>query len=448
MKVGKNRRMLEIELRKAIYDVNLTRHMTNEVMDSLMEKGYTGGDVKSVLDGNVPLEFLSLIDLGVYADVIHKATNIESVNPEIYYTDIEMEQIKNFKEEDYKEVVLEYPLVFNNVFEQSNDQWIGVISIQDVVRLLQAKKIRYNYKTQRNPIYIKHRDTLIQRPNINNNSVINIKDLIIKGQYIPDTLTFNIFADGYEDFIYDRKRNRLIIKDGNLDMLDGMHRSLACEGALLENPNIELNFPLMLTNFDVDKANRYILQKDLRNPLDEEYKQSLNITEEHNAIVKEINEKSNSDIRGLIVTDDSMITAGKGLTRFSVMAKTIQRLWNPQHRRDVRIISRYLINFFNELVGIYPDPFKLNIEKYKRSKSTLINHQYMFIYYLVIAKEIQNMDNWEDTLFDILNNTDFSNDNKYWDGTVLYVRKDRIDKNLPNIIAKHQTKIKNLIKEV
>ncbi len=235
----------------------------------------------------------------------------------------------------------------------------------------------------------------------------------------------------------------LIFEDGTLNLIDGAHRLKAAENALLVNPSLDKNFILVITNFDVNRANDYIRQKDKRNPINREYLETKDITNLSNDVVRGINESSTCDIKGKIVSDEFLLKETEGLTLFSIMAKTIDSLWELETRRDVRELTNYLVDFFNELVGLYPNELKNNITSGRQD--SFINHRNMFIYYLVIAKEIQGKYNWEEILLDILSDTDFTSNNRLWDKTIKRISETTLSTRLTGVIKAFKN---NLLRRV
>ena len=69
----------------------------------------------------------------------------------------------------------------------------------------------------------------------------------------------------------------------------------------------------------------------------------------------------------------------------------------------------------------------------------------MFIYYLVIAKEIQEKYNWEEILFDILSDTDFTNNNRLWDKTIKRISETTLSTRLTGVIKAFKN---NLLRRV
>lgn len=444
MKVGKQRERLEHEMRKTIIDINLSRKQQERVFNILTAKGFLPGDVQKIINGNKPIDFMHEINLGVVAEALYKATDNALVDPENYYDDVELEKIKNFKLE-LKDDKLKYPITFNGLKRMSDDKWVGLISVQYFVQLHHSDIATYNFDTQRDPIYEKYQDTFIKRPNINPDSVAGITNAMIENNYFYDDITLNILADGREDFEFDETNGILKLYEGDLNLTDGAHREKGAEGALLRNPKLEGEFILILTNYDINKANDYIRQKDKRNAIDPVFLASRDTEDLHNSIVKRLNESSISDLKGKIVTDEFLLNEGFGLTSFNIMTETIKRLWEVKVRKDVNDISNYLIDFFNEIIGIYQDEFVENI-KLNKDKN-FINHPNMFIYYLTIAKEIQNKENWRDLLLEILSNTDFSKSNQEFSKNISYLTAVNLERRIPKIIKYYTEKIRSEINE-
>lgn len=199
MKVGMTRERLENELYKSLYEINLTRDNKNSVIDKLLAKGIAVGDIQQIIGGNTALEFLEQIMLGVIAQAVYEVTGNALVDPNNYYDEIELEQIARYKHK-VKEDNITYPIIFKNMIRQSDDKWVGVISAQLFVKLLQNNKLNYNFETQREPLYIIYKDGIIKRPNINPKSVSQISQLMVEGLYNYDDITFNVLSNG-EDVI-------------------------------------------------------------------------------------------------------------------------------------------------------------------------------------------------------------------------------------------------------
>ena len=441
MKVGVLRDSLEQEISKNLYEVNLNRELSNKILKRLIEKGFLAGHSQQIIAGNIGLELLDNLKLGIIADSFYKEIHDPNLNPELYYEEETVEKIRRTKLEVIEED-MKLPVMFKNMQQYSYDMWVGTISLQKYVKMCQSGIATYNFETQRDPAFKKYKDNVIKRININPKSVIEMKDMMLNDTYLYDDVTLNILSDGSEKFGFRKIMDNvgdLIFEDGILNLTDGAHRLKAAESALLVNPNLDKKFILVITNFDVNRANDYIRQKDKRNPINREYLETKDVTNLSNDVVRGINESSICDIKGKIVSDEFLLRETEGLTLFSTMAKTIDNLWELETRRDVRELTNYLVDFFNELVGLYPNELKNDITASKRD--SFINHKNMFIYYLVIAKKIQDKYNWEEILSNILSETDFTHNNSLWDKTIKRISESTLSTRLTSVISTFKNNI-------
>ena len=445
MKVGVLRETLEQEIYKSLYEVNLNRELANNILKRLVDKGFLAGHSQQIIAGNIGLELLDSIKLGIIADSFYKETHNSKLNPELYYEEETIKKIHNTRLELIEDD-LKLPITFKNLQQYSYDMWVGTIPLQDYVKICQSGIATYNFETQRDPAFKKYKDNVIKRININPKSVLEMKDMMLNDTYLYDDITLNILSDGNEKFEFRKVIDNigdLTFEDGTLNLTDGAHRLKAAESALLVNPNLDKNFILVITNFDVNRANDYIRQKDKRNPINREYLETKNVANLSNDVARGINESSTCDIKGKIVSDEFLLKETGGLTLFSIMAKTIDSLWELETRRDVRELTNYLVDFFNELVGLFPNELKNDITASRQV--SFINHKNMFIYYLVIAKEIQEKYNWEEILFDILSDTDFTNNNRLWDKTIKRISETTLSTRLTGVIKAFKN---NLLRRV
>lgn len=381
-------------LKKAIYESSINSNRQEEIINKISKRGYRLGFISGVFEGNIMLDTLSLIDLGVFAYEIYKEADIGYIDPSIFLEDIEMEKVKGYRAE-FKQDLFEHPVVFEDVRQVSNDIWTVVVSAEFIAKLGNSNMLNYEFETQREARVIQGEDGIILTPTVNWESVEQITDSLLKDTFIPNTLTFNLPLKHSENFKFDKRHNRLILLEGKLDIIDGYHRYLGITSAIRQK-NIDYNFEVRITNFDVDKARQFIIQEDKRNPISKEYIKSIDEGDWITGIVNRLNQNNRSELKGLITTDISTITTGFSLVSFELMYKTIDRLWKPQTISESNKIFDYLRDYFNELVGLYPQELKTNINETKRINK--INDERMFIVYLVIAKKLELIDNWDKRL--------------------------------------------------
>lgn len=259
--------------------------------------------------------------------------------------------------------------------------------------------LNYDFDTQREATTAQVNNSIILTPTINPQSIIEIADELVAGTFIPNTLTFNIPLENRDNFKYDRKLKRWILLSGKLNIIDGYHRYRGTITALREK-DIDYNFEVRLTNFNRDKARRFIVQEDKRNPINKEYIKSIDDSDLITQIINQLNESNRSELRGKITSDSKTISSGLSLVSFEIMHKTTKQLWNPITIDDSDELFDYLRVFFNRLIGLYPKELKTDIQGYKGRNN--INDEKMFVIYLMIAKQIQNEEDWRGMLKKIM----------------------------------------------
>lgn len=386
------------QLKKAIYDSSINSNIQDEIINKLAKRGYNLGTISGVFEGNVALDSLLLLDVGVFALEIFNITNIGYINPAIYLTDIELKKVKEYKVGNNQDL-LQYPIVFDDVRQITPDIWTVAIPVQLIAKLGRSNMLNYEFETQREAKTIKTDDGIILTPTVNSQSIVEIKNEIIEGTLIPTILTFNIPLKESENFKYDKNLNKWILLSGKLNIIDGYHRYLGI-GAALREKDIELNFEIRLTNFDTDKAKKFIVQEDKRNPISKEYIKSIDDTDLSTQLINRLNQNSKSELKGKITTDNSTTTSGLSLVSFDIMYQTIKKLWKLVTIDDSDALFEYLRMFFNKLVGLYPEELKTQIQMYK--KVNHINDERMFVVYLLLAKRLENNENWRTELEGIM----------------------------------------------
>lgn len=394
MKLNYTIQDLRDQLRKAIYDAGINSRVQDDIINRIARKGYTRGFIRGVFEGNVLLDSLSLIDLGVFALEIFNEADIKYINPEIYLTDIELEDVKNYKVE-ITEDIFEYPVVFEDVRQVAGDIWSVVIPAQFIAKLGRSNMLNYDFDTQREATVVQLDDGIVLKPTINPQSIVEISEELVNDTFISNTLTFNMPFRDRENFKYDKKLKRWILLKGKLNIIDGYHRYQGIITALRKK-DIPYNFELRLTNFDRDKARRFIVQEDKRNSISKEYIKSIDDSDLITQVINQLNESNRSELRGKITSDNTTIATGISLVSFEMMHNTIKKLWKPTTINDSDVLFDYLRAFFNGLVGLYPKQLKTEIQAFKRYSD--IGDERMFILYLIIAKHIEKHDDWRGSL--------------------------------------------------
>lgn len=407
-----DREILEKELMLVCENIAKDKKIINKVENELLkEHNILPGETRGLIDGTIPLMGVSLEMLFVLSKALYKYTKRENINPEKYFTEVEINEMANFHvvmdTEKDKEVV------FENVIQTAEDQFLTTISIQKLAELYKIGRIRYNPETQRNMKYIQYRGTVLKQINLNMTSVDAMKDAMLEGSYIPDEITLNILKTGEEKFHYNSTTQTLVVDaNSEIDVVDGFHRSYAILKALTINPNLDFNMELRIVNFDVAKAQRFIIQKNKQNKIAEMHLKSWQQEKLENQVVKKLNESTNNEMQWKITTDVNLLQYNRAYVMFDTLAEAIRQCFEIKSQRDVNRITEYLIEFFNELIGIKVDEFN-NLEKTKRDSILVYNNT--FVGYIAIASELYNSENWRNKLETIVNKIDFSINNPKWE---------------------------------
>lgn len=216
-----------------------------------------------------PIELLFLITKSI---IQVKGTklgdrNITDLNE--YFTEQEIDEMENVSFNNKNKLNVKELYNFNNTLMVNYDQFITVIPVQRLIDMYNYGLIRYNTSSQRDVISRVYKNTIVESININHTQVEEIKEAVLDGQFIPNVITINVLRkqDGGTVKYADGKLNL----DGEINILDGFHRSLAYWDAMGVNPDLELNIELRITNFDIDKARKFIVQEDKQRKMDKQH---------------------------------------------------------------------------------------------------------------------------------------------------------------------------------
>jgi len=409
-----DRAILEDELLLLFEEFNTDKEVRNYVIDRLGQKGIFKTDVSAMFDKLIELKGLDKSVLYLLSKAFYEKLDRGIINPEKYFTKTEIQKFKTYDFTLEQEEI--FPIVLKNVLKLNDDHYTTVLDIQTIGKWFSNRIIKYNPKTQRPRIQKQIRDKIIEMNDINPKRVEKIAQRIEKGLQFNNYITINILEDGKEYLEYNENEKKLTIYKGELNITDGGHRSMAFLHVLAKNPNIKFNTGLMITHFSEQKAINFIYQEELKEPMSERFRESINPDRLVNKIVNKLNETG--DLRGLITTEIDVIRNNKAITLTDTLADSIEYHYEIKSQKDVYDISKWLIEFFGFLVGYNPEAFKpeLDLEKFKEiKKESYISYKDMFIGYIALSKVFYNKENWVDELYETLDNIDFSKNNRDWE---------------------------------
>lgn len=185
------------------------------------------------------------------------------LKPGDYESVFSLQEIKYYKNYKYEEGQIQFPLIFD-MTQINSSQWIGKITVQQLMKLRDAQMINYNERTQRTLERKVNRGGFeYYRIAINETAVRQIEESYENNSFISNTITLNLSDESEVDYVYDPERHQLIIKSIKFfDILDGYHRYRAMSKACLKDNTFDYEMELRIVAFDEREAKQFIWQED------------------------------------------------------------------------------------------------------------------------------------------------------------------------------------------
>lgn len=411
------REQLEDQLRLIINEYAVDKQLHDEIVNNMENKNIPPGETRAILTQSslYPLETMDIGLIYTLTKKLYRATGRGVLNPENYFYPNEMEEGDKWKRLKTKEVIGD--IVLPNFVQVTEDQWIGTIDSQKLVHLYNNGRVLYRPEHQRGLKLVKTKDSILHRIDYNIDAINNIKEMLLgennKPKFIPNTITFNVLKNGNDVVKFDPENHTLIIGAGSeINVNDGFHRNYGTIKAVATDPSFNQVWELRVVNWDGAKAERFIRQEDYKTPLRKERRESLDQTKLENIIVNNLNEASQNEMQFKVAIDTNAIGYNRAYVMFSTMAEAIRDNFEIKSQRDVRKITDYLVEFFNEFIGMHIDDFNNIPRSQGKSYITMPN---MFIGYITIAGELYKTNNWQDLLEDIVASVDFTKQNVFWE---------------------------------
>lgn len=388
-----------------VQNYNANKKIISQVVEDLSNKGIAIGEVQRILNGNIAFETITDPKLYLLTKSLYIATEEEKINPNHFFTPEEIKSGDNFSfniEENSSDV-----LELDGVLQVDDDHFCTTLTYKQIADLYAKGLVCYNYETQRQAKHFMKEDKLIQKPELNTTSVIEIEELMLNKLYVADAITFNFKSD-YE---YLDKSYRMKIFKPSFDITDGFHRSSSIIDVVQKDPSIDKKMVIYFTTFDDIKSRRMIGQKNKRNPINKRYEKSIDQNNKANIIVQKINESPNCELRGKITTSLTVLNNNYAYVLNDTLSESIENFFVIKTQRDLDKINNYLIDGFNEIVGIYFNEFA-NLEQSKTNN--YITYNSMFIFYTAVLRHLYEVKNWKKELEIILQKIDFNKPNSIW----------------------------------
>lgn len=291
----------------------LEKEIANIISTNLMEKKVLDAWTKSIEDNyEVPekysTDFLtkrrSITEaddfmLFILADILLGKHSIDE-----YYTP---KEIKGLSQSKWHIEKVNFPLRYK-MTKITEQQYIGCISVKELMLLKDAQLINYNENAQRTMRHIVKGETEFFQIALNKEAVRAIMESYESDLYIPNTITLNLPEDAMFD--YNEKTGELVINELEyFDILDGYHRYIAMSKIAAQNPNFDYQMELRIVQFEESKAKRFIWQEDQKTKMRKIDSDAMDTSKVSNRIVERMNNDNQFLLAGQISRNKGIINA-------------------------------------------------------------------------------------------------------------------------------------------
>lgn len=402
---------LEENLIPVLHDLKSDKKTIKDIKLHLEKYDISAGKVQKWLkDSAQELNNLDLRQLFLLTEQAYQKSGKEQINPELYFTKSEVDESRQYSDIlESEQDLIEFPYTIPNVLKLSDEEYTTILDVKTIYKLMKSNKLHYNFEIQREAKVVKRKDQIIFMPTLNMENVKQIKEHLINDTLLPTDLKFNAAIRTSEtgsELVYDPKRLELSIQRGSrIDILDGFHRCKAIESALDEKKDIDFKFTVMFTNYGVSKAQKFQSQIAKATPISKVRAAELEASRPSDMVVQEI--KRESDLKGR-VSQTNRIHYNE-VVSYNVLADTIDELFPLNSRIEIADASDYLVEFFNFLLGYYPE-----ILDTETRKNSIIGDNNMFVGYLTLAKKMMDKNIKPKEVRKYLKGVDFSRNNTLW----------------------------------
>lgn len=233
----------------------------------------------------------------------------------------------------YEKAKLPKQLIYEMI-QIADDQWIGKISVSELMQLRDAQIINYNENAQRVMKHINNGVEEFYQITLNKKAVLSMKELYKDGLYIPNTITLNM-PEG-TDFVY--RNGSLIIKHmEHFDITDGYHRYIAMANLYDEDNTFDYPMELRITNYSEAKSRQLIWQEDQKTKMSRIDSASMNMNSAANKVVQRLNVDPTFNLMG-------QVNNNKGIINSAELAEIIRATYFPvskifSKKKEIEAIS-------------------------------------------------------------------------------------------------------------
>lgn len=284
-----------------LYESEFKSVMENEFRKLLFQRGQNRENKQSALCSEVSRRFG--FPPGVVSDVVTLRVSMDVTDEQLLFAIasclipkqlnryFSAEKIKAYSQYKYKSETLKFPFTFNSYMVEIEEykQYIGRTSVKELMKLRDADIINYNTNTQR---AMTLKDGVYQIT-LNKNAVNQISDLLIKRDFIPNTITINLPPE--TDISY--ANGKLTInEETKFDILDGYHRYIALSNLYNIDDSFDYPMEIRVLFLNTEDAKQFIYQEAQRTPLAKLDVASMNKNDYGVKICRFVKNRISSDI--------------------------------------------------------------------------------------------------------------------------------------------------------
>jgi hypothetical protein len=253
----------------------------------------------------------------------------------------------------------------------------------------------------------------MKRIRLDKGKVQTIKERLLSGQQFSDDIRINVLHDGEDEISFNEKTGELTVVSGTMNIFDGYHRKTANSLSISENPELDFNWGLAITNFSEKKAQDFMVQIDKQKPIRQEHTKAMDTSSLGNSVVNAILDIDTSEFATQIRELDSELKFG-GLTKKSILAISIEECYADKltNKLQVKPIAKHITNVIDYIIGMNVEEFIVHPNETR--ENSYINHKNMFAGYVALSEKLFGDKNWEDTIEKVIDNVDFKINNSFW----------------------------------
>lgn len=308
---------------------------------------------------------------------------------------------KKDKEEEQDIVEWEFSPVIPVYKNGEIKKYVCTISAYDLATMF-GESIRFISSIQRGSKILPSGK---EKDNFSTKHVTEIFKAFTNNNIFGNTIVLNYSLDNELELVYDPDENKISGKS-YLQAVDCSHRARAAlkwKSAWVKHPDQyddprQFHFACEVNNVTDDEARQMFAEyNNFALRVNKTRSSYLDVTSDANKIVRKIMSESDLKIETVSTTIKS---SSPSIVTFGVLTNAIKKTYNPQTKAETRQVEEWLVNFFDQLVSIFPK-FMANpnlAERNELKAKYFTIEPLAFGAYVSLSKVLQGDENWKEKL--------------------------------------------------